>query len=49
MPTLFPLADEDDPSSRLTNEPAFFGGDVARQVEALTDLTMQWGRAVPVR
>jgi cytochrome c2 len=44
MPTLFPLADEDDPKSRITPEPKILGGEVIRQVEALTDLNLGWGQ-----
>jgi hypothetical protein len=43
MPTLFPLEDEDDPASRVTPVPEFFGGVIARQIEALTDLSLWWG------
>jgi cytochrome c2 len=45
MPTLFPLADEDDPDSRITPEPGLLGGDVTRQVDALTDLNLMWREA----
>ena len=43
MPELFPLLDEDDPGSRSTPEPGLLGGDIRRQVEALTDLNLAWG------
>lgn len=43
MPTLFPLADEDDPKSRTTPEPQLLDGSVPRQVDALTDLNLAWG------
>lgn len=42
MPTLYPLADEDDPQSRITPEPKLLGGDVRRQIDALTDLNLMW-------
>jgi cytochrome c2 len=38
MPTLFPLADEDDPTSRMSPAPELYDGDVQRQVEALVDI-----------
>ena len=44
MPTLFPLVDEDAPKgARITPAPTVMGGDVKRQVEALTDLNLLWG------
>ena len=49
MPTLFPLADEDDPQSRVTPEPALLGGAIDRQIEALTDLSLWWGSAAAAR
>lgn len=44
MPTLFPLSDEDAPSSRTTPAPDLMGGDINRQVDALTDISLWWGR-----
>ena len=45
MPTLFPLVDEDQPAgARITPAPGALGGRVDRQVDALTDLNMLWGR-----
>jgi cytochrome c2 len=49
MPTLFPLADEDDPRSRITPQPSFFGGRIDEQIEALTDLSLWWGSAAAAR
>ena len=44
MPTLFPLLDEDRPGGgRITPAPATMGGDIPRQVDALTDLNLLWG------
>lgn len=45
MPTLFPLADEDDPRSRITPVPSLLGGSVQRQIDALTELNLFWGSA----
>jgi hypothetical protein len=49
MPTLFPLADEDDPKSRTTPLPALCGGSVERQIDALADLNLWWGSAAAAR
>ena len=46
MPTLFPLIDEDDAKAgRVTPAPDLLGGDVERQVAALTELNLLWGTA----
>jgi hypothetical protein len=45
MPTLFLLADEDDPRSRQTPVPELLGGSVERQVDVLCDLNLWWGSA----
>lgn len=49
MPTLFPLADEDDLKSRTTPLPQYFGGSIGDQVDALTDLNLWWGSAEAAR
>lgn len=50
MPTLFPLQDEDNlKGPRNTPAPDLFGGDVERQVRALTDLSLWWGSAAAAR
>jgi cytochrome c2 len=49
MPTLFPLADEDDPNSRTSPEPKLLGGAINKQIEALTDLSLWWGSAAAAR
>jgi cytochrome c2 len=48
MPTLFPLADEDDPQSRITPAPNFFAGQVAQQIDALADLSLYWGSSAAI-
>jgi len=45
MPTLFPLADEDDPKSRQTPVPELLGGSIEKQIDVLTDLNLFWGSA----
>lgn len=42
MPTLFPLADEDNPRSRITPAPEMFEGNIDAQIKALTDLNIWW-------
>ena len=50
MPTLFPLVDEDEPAGpRITPAPDLLGGRVDRQVDALTDLNLRWGRMARLR
>lgn len=44
MPTYFPLADEDDPTSATTPCPTCFGGDIARQIDALVSLTIDFAK-----
>ena len=43
MPTLFPRLDDDLPNSHTTPYPERLGGDVQRQVDALTHLTSTFG------
>lgn len=49
MPELFPLADEDDPGSRITPAPDLMGGSVDTQLDALTDLSIWWGQVATRR
>ena len=44
MPDFFPLEDDDRPESWMSPYPELLGGDVHRQVEALTHLTLELGR-----
>jgi len=47
MPTYFPLEDDDEPNGpRSTPCPDCFGGDVTRQIDALTGAVFELGRAI---
>ncbi len=41
MPTYFPLADDDDPTSHATPFTKILGGSVKAQIEALIQLNME--------